>query len=101
MNKENESVKKSTYLANPYFISTMFQKCFFIHFQDLMMKRLRHNYYNKQTTIGDNSNVQSHDQEENKLNNAIIAKNGAHTLTDDKIIKIPFNKNNVVTIKNK
>ena len=27
--------------------------------------------------------------------------NGAHTLTHNKIIKSPFNKNNVVTITNK
>ena len=94
MNKENESLKKSTYLANPYFISTMFQKCFFIHFQDLMMKRLRHNYYNKQTTIGDNSNVQSHDQEKGKLNSTINTNNGAHTPPHDKIIKSLFNNKN-------
>ena len=30
-----------------------------------------------------------------------MANSGAHTLMDDKIIKLPFNKNNVETIGNK
>ena len=49
----------------------------------------------------DNGNVQSHDQEESKLNNTINVNSGAHTLTHDKIIKSSFNMNNVATIKNK
>ena len=65
------------------------------------MKTLKNKYYNKQITTHDNRNVQFHDQEENKLNRAINANSGAHTLTHDKIIKNPFNKNNVATIKSK
>ena len=49
----------------------------------------------------DNGNVQSHDQEESKLNNTIIAKSGDHTLIVDKIVKSSLNMNNVATIKNK
>ena len=44
---------------------------------------------------------QSHDQEECKLNSNINANSGAHTLKHDKIIKSPFNKNHVATIKSK
>ena len=42
---------------------------------------------------GDNDIVQYHDEEGKKLNS------GAHALTLCKIIKSPFNKNNVTTIK--
>ena len=58
-------------------------------------------YYIKQITARDNSNVQSHDQEESKLNWTINANSGTQTLTNDKIIKSLFNKNNIATIKNK
>ena len=64
-----------------------------------MMKKLWYKYYNRRTTR-DNYNIQSHDQEESKLNSTINADSGAHTLTHDKIIKSPFNKNNVATTKN-
>ena len=66
-----------------------------------MMKKLRYNYYNKLITTRDNSNVQSHDEKENKLSSAINVNSGAHTLTHDKIIKSPFNKNSVATLKSK
>ena len=66
-----------------------------------MTKKLSYKYYNKQITTLDNGIVQPQDQEENKLNSTINANSGAHTLTDDKIIKSPFNKKNVATIKNK
>ena len=52
-------------------------------------------------TTRDNDNVQSHDQEESKLNSTINANCGAHTLSHDKVIKCPFHKNNVATIKSK
>ena len=64
-----------------------------------MMKKLRCKYYNERITTRDNGNVQYHDREESKLNSTIIANSGAHTLTDDKIIKSLFNKNNKATIK--
>ena len=57
--------------------------------------------YNKRITIRDIGNVQYHDQEESKLNSNIMANIAAHALTDDKIIKSPFNKNNAATIENK
>ena len=48
-----------------------------------MMKKLSYKYYNKRITIRDDGNVQSHDQEESKLNSTINASSGAHTLTHD------------------
>ena len=48
--------------------------------------------------------VQSHGQEEMfslMISSVIILNNGAHTLTDCKIIKSQFNKNHTATIKNK
>ena len=49
----------------------------------------------------DNSIAKSHDQKKKKkkLNSTIITKSCAHTLTDDKVVKSAFNKNNVETIK--
>ena len=64
-----------------------------------MMKKLRYKYCNERITNRDNGNVESHDQEESKLNSTIKANSGAHTLTHDKIIKNSFNKNNVASIK--
>ena len=46
-------------------------------------KKLSYKYYNKRITTRDNGNVQSHDQEESKLNSTINANSGAHTLTHD------------------
>ena len=66
-----------------------------------MMKKLRYKNYSKQITTRDNGNVQSHGQEESKLNSTINANSGAHTLKHDKIIKGPFNKNNIATVKSK
>ena len=65
------------------------------------MQKLRYKYYNKRITTRDNGNVQFHDQEESKLNSTININSGGHTLTHDKIIKSPFNKNNIATIKSK
>ena len=48
-----------------------------------MMKKLSYKYYNKRFTTRDNGNVQSHDQEESKLNSTINANSGAQTLTYD------------------
>ena len=47
------------------------------------MKKSSYQYYNNQSTIRENGNVQSHDQEESKLNNSVNAKSGAHTLVHD------------------
>ena len=49
--------------------------------------------------VSESNDVQSHDQEDSKLNSSIIANSGVHTLVDDKVIKSPFSKNNVGTIK--
>ena len=38
-------------------------------------------YYNKRITTRDNGQGQSHDKKESKLNSAITANGGAHTLT--------------------
>ena len=50
-------------------------------------KKLSYKYYNKRITPCDNGNVQSHDKEESKLNSAITAISGVHTLTQDQVIK--------------
>ena len=65
------------------------------------MKILRYKYYNKRIITRDNGDFQSHDQEENKLNSTINANSDAHAIIHDKVIKSPFNKNNVATIKSK
>ena len=39
-------------------------------------------------------NIQHHGLEQSKLNSIIIKNSGVHKLTDEKIIKIPFHKNN-------
>ena len=43
--------------------------------------KLSYRYYNKRITTRDNGKVQSLDKEESKLNSAITANGGAHTLT--------------------
>ena len=75
--------------------------CFFSLFSSFNDERIKvTSISNKRIATRDN--VQSHDQEESKLNSTINANSGAHTLfTHDKIIKSPFDKNNVATIKNK
>ena len=88
-----------TSLTNQYFISAMFRMCFFSPLSSF--NDVRYEHYNKRITTHNNANVQSHHQQESKLNSTINANSGAHTVTDDKIVKIPFNKNNVATIKSK
>ena len=51
------------------------------------MKKLSYKDYNKRITTHDNSNVQSHDKEESKLNSTINANSGAHILTHDQITR--------------
>ena len=103
--KDNEShrdtckkFKKSlTNLTNQYFISATFRTCSFISFSSFNdnkirckyynKKKKRYKYYNKHIAARNNGNVQSHDEEESKLNSTIYADSGAHTLTHDKIIK--------------
>ena len=86
---------KKTDLINQ-FISAMFSTCFFSPFSSFNDEKLRYKYDNKQITILENDNVQSHDQEECKLNSIINGNSLAHTL--DEIRKNQFNKNNVATI---
>ena len=62
---------------------TTFRTCFFSPFSSLMMKKLNYKYYNKLITARENGNVQSHDQEESKLNSTITANSDAHALTHD------------------
>ena len=84
------------------FISATLRRCVpSVNFPALMMKKLRYKYYNWRITICDNGNVQSHDQEESKLNSTINANSGTRALTHDKIVKSSFNNNNVTTIKSK
>ena len=66
-----------------------------------MMKKLKAHvllYANSR----DNGNIQCYDEEERKLKQYHYDEQWhTHTLTDQKIIKGPFDKNNVATIKNK
>ena len=65
------------------------------------MKKIRYKCYNKRITTRDNGNVQSHDQEESKLNSINNATVVLIHFKDNKIIKSSFNKSNVATIKRK
>ena len=56
-------------------------------------------YYNKQTTTRGNDNAPSHEQEVSELDSTIITNSGVHKPVDDKIIKTPFNKNNVASFE--
>ena len=89
-----KSKKITTNLTNAYLISATFRSVSSVHFQTLIMNRLRYKYYNKWITILNNRNVQSHDQEESKWNSTMNANSSAHILPHDKIIKSPFNKKN-------
>ena len=90
-------------LANLYFISVTFRTCFFSPFSSFIIKKLRYKYYNKWFTTRNNGIVheQFHEQTEGKLNRINNANSSVHTLTHEKIIKIPFNKNSVATVKSK
>ena len=77
----------TTNSTNPCFILATFRTCFFSPFSSLMMKKLSYKYYNKRITIRDDGNVQSHDQEESKLNSNINTNTSARALIHDKIIK--------------
>ena len=68
-----------------------------LYLHALMMKKLRHKYYNKRIITRDNGNVQSQDQEGSKLNSTINASNCADTLTHVK----NNNQNNVATVRSK
>ena len=85
-----------TNLTNSYFISATFRTCFFSLFSSFNYdnKKVQVKNYNKLIPAPENSNIQSDDQEECKLNSTIDANSDAHTLTDD-------NKNNVAIIKSK
>ena len=85
-----------TNLTNSYFISATFRTCFFSLFSRFNYdnKKVQVKNYNKLIPAPENSNIQSDDQEECKLNSTIDANSDAHTLTDD-------NKNNVAIIKSK
>ena len=64
-------------------------------------EKLTYKYYNMQITTLNNGNNQSPGQEESKFNSTINANSGAHTLRDDRIIKSPFNMNNITTVRSK
>ena len=65
---------------------------FFHSIFKLNSKKSSYKYYSKQIATRGNGNVQSHDQEESKLNSTIKTNSGVHTLTEDKIIKTLFNE---------
>ena len=61
----------------------------------------RYKCYSKPITTRGNGNTQFCDQEESKLNSTTNANSGTHTIIHDKIMKSPFNKDNIATIKRK
>ena len=63
----------------------MLRTCLFSRFND---EKIKAQYYNKGIRTRENGNVQSHDQEESRLNSAISGNSGAHTLTHYKIRSI-------------
>ena len=84
-----KKVKKSQLIRQIHILfQQRFRRVWSVHFQALTIKKLRYRYYNKRITNRDNGNVQSHDQQESKLNSTINANSGDHTLTHDKIIII-------------
>ena len=85
----------------PYFISATCRTYFFSPFSSFNNEKLRCKYYNKQIATRDNGNVESHDQEESKLNSTNNVNSGPHALTHDKLIKNPLSRNNLATIKSK
>ena len=86
---------------NPHFVSVNFLPCFFSLFSSFIDEKWRYNYHNGPFTPHYNSNVQSDDKRQSKLNGAVNANNGLCALKDDAVMKILFNENNVATIKNK
>ena len=74
-------------LTNSYSIQVTFRTCFFSPVSSFNDEKIKLQDYNRRITTRDNNNVQSHDQEESKLNSTINANSGAHTLPHDKIIK--------------
>ena len=54
--------------------------CFFSSFSSFNDEKFKV-LYNKRITTRDNGNVESHDQEESKLNNTINASSAAQTIT--------------------
>ena len=91
----------TTNSTNPYVILVTFRTFFFNPFSSFNdEKKLNYKDSNKQIKTCDNGNVQSHDQEESKMNSTINANSGAHTLAYDQMIKKNrSNKKNVATIK--
>ena len=57
-----------------------------VHFQALITKKISCKDYYKRITTRGNGNVQSHDQEESKLNSTITASSDVYTLTHEKSI---------------
>ena len=95
-----KSKKIITNLTIPYFILVTFQTCFFSPFSSFNDEKRKVQVL-QYANCNENGNVQSHDQEESILNCIINANSGANTLTHDKMIKSPFNKNNLATINSK
>ena len=77
----------TTNSTNPYFILATSWTCFFNPFSSFNDEKLSYKQCNKRIRTRDNGNVQSHDQEESKLNSTINGNSGTHTLTYDQIIK--------------
>ena len=79
---------------------TMFGICFLGPFSRFNDEKIKCNYYDKKIKTRDYGNVQSHGQKESKLNSTINTS-GGHMFTHGKILKSPFNKDNVLSIKSK
>ena len=59
----------------------MFRTYFFSPFSSFNNEKIRFKYDNKRITTRNNGIVQSHDQDQNKLNSSINVNRDAHILT--------------------
>ena len=71
----------TTKLTNPFFISATFGKCFLILFPNFHDLKITYNRYNNRITTSENDNVQSHEQDESKLDNYSREQWCLHTYT--------------------
>ena len=68
-------------LTNSYSIQVTFRTCFFSPVSSFNDEKIKLQDYNRRITTRDNNNVQSHDQEESKLNSTINANWCSYTFT--------------------
>ena len=67
--------------TNSYTIQATFRTCFVSPVSSFNDEKIKLQDYNRRITTRDNNNVQSHDQEESKLNSTINANWCSYTFT--------------------